>query len=112
MLINEKPKRKRKRMPLSSFEKVFDIFLKKLDLFADGPLPDRKPRQTLKDLIETTRGALPGLYQDIYVEPLLRNFEYLQQRSKGTLETLAGAVYDHGALESVSDPLKRFAAFI
>ncbi len=96
--------------PSSPFEMAFEI-LKNVDLFGSGP-PMPRNGQTDEDLIKNGRCALPGLYQDTYVEPLLRNLKCIQARSGETVETLAGAVYDHAPQSPVINHVKRFVALI
>jgi len=78
----------------------FELFkiLKEQNLFADGPRMevDLKDHDAIKKVIEDSAQKLPGLYQDPYVWPLLRNLKQtLGRNSTATMEALAGAVYDH-----------------
>lgn len=80
-----------------SFHALF-VILRDRDLFKDGPPQEVNLRDpaSVKAAIAEARGELPGLYQDTYVAPLLRNIEPTIHRcSPATVETLAGAVYGH-----------------
>lgn len=81
-------------------EAYFELFkiLRDSDLFAPGPKHkvDSSRTATLHRAIATASLELPGLYQDSYVSPLLRNLESTKARcTPATMEILTGAILDH-----------------
>lgn len=71
---------------------------------------ERTRLKTLRGDLEIASTLLPGIYQKNYCAPVLASLASLQNRSSGTLETLAGAVYDHANPE-VARYVRPFLAF-
>lgn len=93
-------------MGKNAYKELFHM-LRDSDLLGEGPVPnvDRTTECGLREAIERGASMLPGLYLDSYVSPLLRNLEWVRARVTGaTMETLAGAVYDH--IVSYDDPVQ------
>src|SRR4051812_34250256 len=93
---------------ISGFQKLFEV-LRGLDLAGQGPPP---PETDLRAAITSASSRLPKVYRDNYVAPLLDNLDVLEQQLDSvTLETLAGAVYDHDT-DVVRTQLHQFLAVI
>jgi hypothetical protein len=100
----------------AQFIRLFKI-LAQIDLFGSGPPKppwgSGAPTLTIvRQAIEGSAAALPPVYQSDYVAPLDAHLETALARSDAvSLETLAGAVYDHGQA-GVKDELHRFLAVV
>lgn len=103
-----------------SFQRLFEI-LAAIDLFGDAPppVPYTLP-PTVKGVgavIDRGCGLLPRLFQESYGSPLKATLPSLissldaRRLSLNTLETITGAVYEHGDL-SIAAPLSRFLAVV
>ena len=82
---------------VDAYVQLFGI-LRDKDLFANGPTHkiDFSKTTPLRKAISKASLELPGLYQDSYISPLLRNLEQTKARcSQATIETLSRAVLDH-----------------
>ena len=80
-----------------------------IGLDGDGPpeLP-ADPEQAVKDAAK----LLPLAFRTAYVDPLVAQLDSAAVQDPTTLETLAGAVYDHNPTFGVSDQLQRFLAVV
>src|SRR4051812_28209003 len=79
----------------------------------DVPWGDSLTADAVVSAIDADADALPLVFRDGYADPLRRNMPHvLRVAGDPTLiETLAGAVYDHG-VEEVDAPLGRFLAVV
>src|SRR5436305_9914286 len=95
---------------------VFDK-LNGADLLGEGPpdVPwgDSPTVDAVRSAVDADADALPRVFRDGYADPLRQELPHvLRVAGDPTLiETLAGAVYDHGAKE-VDAPLGRFLAVV
>src|SRR5258707_6523285 len=87
-----------------------------IDLFGDGPLTppwgDPPTLANVKVAIETGASFLPNAYRAGYATSLLENLSSVINTDSDTIETLAGAVYDHASGSTVKPELQRFVAVI
>lgn len=106
-------------MPVDSnqFLSLFQT-LSQIDLFgaAGSTPPIGSPPNTQKTLmaIKKGRSSFPAVFDDAYIQPLIAGLEKVFTRTNDdpmTIETLAGAVYQHADQEAKS-PLNRFLAVI
>jgi hypothetical protein len=103
-------------IPQENVKAVFDK-LNGANLLGEGPpeIPwgDSLTADAVVSAIDADSDALPLVFRDGYAEPLRRNLPHvLRAAGDPTLvETLAGAVYDHGS-EEVRAPLGRFLAVV
>jgi hypothetical protein len=98
-----------------AFKELF-LVLRNNNLFADGPSAkiDLSDNKAVNEAIAAATPKLPALYYDSYIAPLQKNLDFVMKReSTATLETLAGAVYDHRHQDrEVRRSLKSFLAVI
>jgi hypothetical protein len=75
-------------------------------------LDDKKLIKKLENIINERASYLPGCYQKNYVDPLVNHLGSVHHRFAGTIETLAGVVYDHSNPNvDIRKSLQRFLAF-
>ena len=106
-------------IPQANVKAVFDK-LNAANLLGEGP-PDvpwdaSMTEDAVRSAIDSEADALPLVFRDGYADPLRQELPHVlrtaQQWDDPTIvETLAGAVYDHGA-EEVAAPLGRFLAVV
>jgi len=106
-------------MPISenSFMQLFQR-LASIDLFGSGPpeVPWQGGQPTadaFSTAIAQASSRLPLVFHTAYIEPLQANVDRVIQQLNGTdlLETVGGAIYDHGVAD-VDPQLDRFLAVI
>jgi hypothetical protein len=93
---------------MSGFDELVQRLLK-IDLFGkDGEVPP----SDLAAAVQAGAPMIPPLFTDPYVQPLEQNMPRLVGMDSTTLETLAGAVYQHSSGNALGPPLRRFLAVI
>src|SRR5436305_650588 len=103
-------------IPQDNVKAVFDK-LNGANLLGEGPpeIPwgDSPTADSVGSAIDAEADALPLVFRDGYADPLRRNLPHVLRVAgdPSLIETLAGAVYDHGA-QAVDAPLGRFLAVV
>ena len=101
-LFNEKVKLLKGEKRSTETEEIFaglEKISQKRETSAERDATERVLLDRLKVLLRNGSRYLPGPYLQNYGDPLLRNLDSVQKWSSGTVETLAGAVYDHDNLD-------------
>src|ERR1700750_745165 len=100
----------------TQFVKLFKELMK-IDLFGTAPpnipYPIPPTAQGVLGAIESGKAALPIIYRNEYVTPLENSLaSVLETEDEVLIETLAGAVYEHGKQRGVTPQRHRFWAVI
>jgi hypothetical protein len=101
----------------AAFNALFDQIMQ-VDLFGtappDLPFQDASDASAVSTAIDSGTRFVPLAFQNVYVNPLVQNLGSVLAQLDGdatTLETISGAVYQHGNA-SIRPPLHRFLAVI
>ena len=76
---------------------------------ADVPPPPELPADVRREIIDASK-LVPVAFRTAYVNPLLNELDSRDLQDPVTLETLAGAVFDHNPRFGVSQQLHQFLA--